>query len=174
MERFQNYLRNREYAENTVYAYSNAINRISNHMSELRGDSINLYNLYDIPRLEKIKDTYDVNGDHSDVGYEGHGTVRNAIRRFVEFRKERKNKIEVDLSDNLLEEQELVEEHNIQEDELKDIRKNQEEIDSVLESLNRRICYQEIEVEKYANYRKTLIFIQLIFIFIVIIIVSKL
>ena len=57
---FVAYLTANNYAENTVYAYSRGIDRISRHMSDQRSDSISLYNIRDVrdlERLRKIRDT---------------------------------------------------------------------------------------------------------------------
>ena len=87
---FITYLTKNSYAENTIYAYSRGIDRISRHMSDKRGDRISLYNIRDVrdlERLKRIRDTYSLNGNYSDIGNEGKATVRNAINRFVEFRE---------------------------------------------------------------------------------------
>ena len=97
---FITYLTKNSYAENTVNAYSRGIDRISRHMSDQRSDSISLYNIRDVrdlERLRKIRDTYGLQGNYSEIGNEGNGTVRNAINRFVEFREWQYDHSEINL-----------------------------------------------------------------------------
>lgn len=105
---FITYLTDNGYAENTIYAYARGIDRISRHMSDQRPDRISLYNIRDVrdlERLKRIKDTYGLNGNYSEIGNEGNGTVRNAINRFVEFREWQynHNKINLTLENNNIE-----------------------------------------------------------------------
>lgn len=82
---FIDYLIENEYAESTVYSYSRGIDRISAHISDLRNSAFTIYGLTDVERLKKISVTYGTNGEFSEIGNEGHGTIRNSINRFVEF-----------------------------------------------------------------------------------------
>ena len=97
LQAFRDYLLEKGYAQNTSYSYSNSINSISEHMSDLKGSDINIYNIQDIDRLIKIRDTYGLNGNHSEFGNKGNGTIRNAISRFVEFRENQGKHSEVSL-----------------------------------------------------------------------------
>ena len=69
-------------------------------MSDQRSDRISLYNnrdVRDLERLRKIRDTYGLQGNYSEIGNEGNGTVRNATNRFVEFREWQYNHSEINL-----------------------------------------------------------------------------
>mgnify|MGYP006158889131 CR=1 FL=1 len=87
------YLTANNYAENTVYAYSRGIDTISRHISKIRGNTISLYDINiarDLERLKRIRDSFGLQGNFSETGNIGNGTIRNSINRFVEFR-ERQN-----------------------------------------------------------------------------------
>ena len=88
------YLTANNYAENTVYGYSRGIDRISRHISEQRSDTVSLYNINiarDLDRLKRIRDSFGLQGNFSEIGNEGNGTIRNSINRFVEFREREYN-----------------------------------------------------------------------------------
>lgn len=87
------YLTANNYKENTVYAYARGIDTISRHISEIRGNTISLYDINiarDLERLKRIRDSFGLQGNFSETGKIGNGTIRNSINRFVEFR-ERQN-----------------------------------------------------------------------------------
>ena len=87
------YLTANNYAENTVYAYSRGIDTISRHISKIRGNTISLYDINiarDLEGLKRIRDSFGLQGNFSETGNIGNGTIRNSINRFVEFR-ERQN-----------------------------------------------------------------------------------
>ena len=82
------YLTANNYAENTVYAYSRGIDTISRHISKIRGNTISLYDINiarDLERLKNIRDSFGLQGNFSETGNIGNGTIRNSINRFVEF-----------------------------------------------------------------------------------------
>ena len=84
-DRFYNWLIDKGYAENTAYSYTNLIDKISNHYSDNLGENINIYALKNLDKVEKIKNAYSLNGEFSDYGNNGNGTIRNAIARYLEF-----------------------------------------------------------------------------------------
>lgn len=87
------YLTANNYKENTVFAYARGIDTISRHISEIRGNTISLYDINiarDLERLKRIRDSFGLQGNFSETGKIGNGTIRNSINRFVEFR-ERQN-----------------------------------------------------------------------------------
>ena len=69
----------------TVYAYTNAIDKISKHYSEKKGKKTNLYGVKDLKYLEKIAADYSTNGVYAQFGEQGHGTIRNAVTAYVRF-----------------------------------------------------------------------------------------
>ena len=92
------YLTANNYAENTVYAYARGIDTISRHISKIRGNTISLYDINiarDLERLKRIRDSFGLQGNFSETGNIGNGTIRNSINRFVEFR-ERQNTQNID------------------------------------------------------------------------------
>ena len=96
------YLTANNYAENTVYAYSRGIDTISRHISKIRGNTISLYDINiarDLERLKRIRDSFGLQGNFSETGNIGNGTIRNSINRFVEFR-ERQNTKNINEAEN--------------------------------------------------------------------------
>lgn len=89
------YLTANNYAENTVYAYARGIDTISRHISKIRGNTISLYDINiarDLERLKNIRDSFGLQGNFSEIGNIGNGTIRNSINRFVEFRERQNTK----------------------------------------------------------------------------------
>ena len=85
-EDFRKYLMKNDYKESTIKSYLYAIDKISEHIAEIRKlGSFHLYKISDIERLRKIANTYGSYGNYSEFGDKGHGTYRNAINRYVEF-----------------------------------------------------------------------------------------
>jgi hypothetical protein len=70
---------------NTAYSYANSIDKISDHYSEKTGRHINIYHEKDFSLLKKISSDYATDGKFSQFGYEGKGTVRNAIATYIRF-----------------------------------------------------------------------------------------
>ena len=169
MEEFRNYLQENKYALNTSNAYSSAINTISSHMSELRGDYINIYQIYDINRLEEIRDTYGLHGNYSEFGNRGNGTVRNAINRFVEFRISQETNNEYSKAEYLNEDDVIHNEFDNQEFS-NSIETNQQKILSSLESLHKRFDNQQQEIQTNRN-RTTLVIIGIVIILAILIFV---
>ena len=92
------YLTANNYAEKTVYAYARGIDTISRHISKIRGNTISLYDINiarDLEGLKRIRDSFGLQGNFSETGNIGNGTIRNSINRFVEFR-ERQNTQNID------------------------------------------------------------------------------
>lgn len=86
-DRFKNWLVENGYSENTSNSYSSFINRISKHISNERNEEINVYFIDDLSFLKELVESYSQTGNYSKLGYEGSGTLRNAINRLYEFRK---------------------------------------------------------------------------------------
>jgi len=96
------YLTANNYAEKTVYAYARGIDTISRHISKIRGNTISLYDINiarDLEGLKRIRDSFGLQGNFSETGNIGNGTIRNSINRFVEFR-ERQNTQNIDEVEN--------------------------------------------------------------------------
>jgi hypothetical protein len=76
----------RDYAQGTVIAYSNAINKLSAHYSQYQ-EKVNIYSLdvRFLEELKKINELYGMNGRYKDFGDTAHGTYRNAIAAYVRF-----------------------------------------------------------------------------------------
>jgi len=111
-EKFKKWLLKNGYSENTSYGYSNSIDKISKHLSEKRDQKLNVYSLTDIQTLKKIVELYSTRGNYSEFGYEGKGTVRNAIKAYLKYR-EYSNDFTSDLSDENIEEIEENEENSV-------------------------------------------------------------
>ena len=169
MEEFRNYLQENEYALSTSNAYSSAIKTISSHMSELRGDYINIYQIYDINRLKKIRDTYGLYGNFSEFGNRGNGTVRNAINRFVEFRISQETNNEYSKAEHLSKDDVIHNEFGNREFS-NSIETNQQKILSSLNSLHKRFDCQQQEIETNRN-RTTLVIIGIVIILAILILV---
>lgn len=75
------------YAPGTVIAYSNAIKSLSEHLSEHKGQRVNIYNLsiQSIDELMRISQLYSLHGKYSEFGNTAHGTYRNAMVAYVRF-----------------------------------------------------------------------------------------
>lgn len=75
------------YAPGTVLAYSNAIIRLSEHLTINTGQRVNIYNLsvQSIDELERIMQLYSLGGKYSEFGDTSHGTYRNAMVAYVRF-----------------------------------------------------------------------------------------
>lgn len=86
LEQFKNWLLFRKYSENTAYSYALAINRIEKHQKE-RGNNINIWTT-SIDNIRKFVDDYDTKGKYRAIGQESKGTVRNAIKRYYEYRQQ--------------------------------------------------------------------------------------
>jgi len=87
---FKQWLLRNDYKENTINSYSSGINIISKDLSEKMNANIDLYSMGDIFILAKISELYDITGNFSELGNQGNGTVRNAIRRYFDFIAENK------------------------------------------------------------------------------------
>lgn len=105
-EKFRNWLIKNGYADNTSISYSYAIDKISKHLSERRNEKIDVYAINDLPTVKKFVESYSTKGNYSEIGNEGNGTVRNAIKALYKF-KESTNDISYDITDDDLENEEL-------------------------------------------------------------------
>jgi|HubBroStandDraft_4_1064222.scaffolds.fasta_scaffold20910_3 hypothetical protein len=84
-DQFERWMINTGLKDNTAYSYSRAINRLSSHYSEKVGENLDIYNIREINKLNKIVDKYRQDGIYSDKGYEGNSTNRCAILKYKEY-----------------------------------------------------------------------------------------
>ena len=105
-EKFKIWLIRNGYSDNTTTSYSYAIDRISKHLSEKRNEKIDVYAINDLPTIKKLVESYSVVGNYSEVGNEGRGTVRNAIKKFYSY-KENADDLSYELDDGEIENEEL-------------------------------------------------------------------
>jgi len=70
---------------NTVNAYSNAINRLSEHYSENSGEQIDIYSIKNINTLDPIKSEYNRGGKYEDFGDRNNGLCRAAVNKYALF-----------------------------------------------------------------------------------------
>ena len=101
-QKFKTWLIKNGYADNTSTSYSYSIDRISKHLSEIKNEKINLYEINDLNFIKKLVESYSAIGNYSEIGNEGRGTVRNAIKKFYSF-KENVNDLTYDLDDEEIE-----------------------------------------------------------------------
>jgi len=90
-EKFKKWLIKNGYSENTTNSYSYAIDKISKHLSEKRNEKIDVYSINDLSVLKKLEQLYSTTGNYSEFGYEGKGTVRNAIKAFRKYKENSEN-----------------------------------------------------------------------------------
>lgn len=81
-EKFKKWLINNDYTENTSVSYSNSIGRISEN------EGFDVYELSDLTKIKELLEAYSTTGKFSDIGYEGRGTVRNAIKALYRYKSE--------------------------------------------------------------------------------------
>jgi hypothetical protein len=105
-EKFKIWLIRNGYADNTSTSYSYAIDRISKHLSEKRNEKIDVYTINDLPTIKKLVESYSSIGNSSEIGNEGRGTVRNAIKKFYYY-KENADDLSYELADEEIENEEL-------------------------------------------------------------------
>lgn len=85
---FEIWMREKEgKALNTVKAYSNAIDKVSNHNYENTGERVDLYMERDLAFVEKVSELYGTSGRFTEFGNIGNGTNRAAIKAYVKFLK---------------------------------------------------------------------------------------
>ncbi|MFC5194774.1 hypothetical protein ACFPH8_05485 [Bizionia hallyeonensis] len=96
-EKFGKWLIEKEHkAIGTVYSYTNAIKKISEHYSQFQGKRIYIFDIEDETKIEPLIELYDFNGKHSDFGNKGHRTYINALKTYLRFLK--RNDIEQDVT----------------------------------------------------------------------------
>lgn len=105
-ENFKIWLIKNGYSTNTSTSYSNSIDRISKHLSEKRNENIDVYRINDLSTIKKLVESYSTVGNYSEIGNEGHGTVRNAIKALYKF-KENSDNLSYELAYEEIEEEEL-------------------------------------------------------------------
>ncbi len=69
----------------TAYSYKNSIDKISSFHSQKTNTSIYIYSINDLSVLSDIAKNYSQTGRFASYGYEGNGTIRNAIATYVRF-----------------------------------------------------------------------------------------
>ncbi len=84
-EKFKNWLIQNNYAENTANSYSSAINQVSKDLSEKMNAEIDVYLIDNLFIVGLFSQLYEKIGAFSEFGKNGHGTVRNAIRKYFEY-----------------------------------------------------------------------------------------
>lgn len=97
-EKFKTWLIRNGYSDNTTTSYSYAIDRISKHLTEKRNEKIDVYSMNDLSAIRKLVESYRTNGNYSEIGNEGRGTVRNAIKKFYSY-KENADNISYDIAE---------------------------------------------------------------------------
>jgi Swt1-like HEPN len=86
-EQFINWQVNKENKkEITANAYVKAINKLSEHYSQIIGKVIDIYLIKDVNQLKTIADLYGLKGKYKEIGAIGHGTLRNAIKTLYRYR----------------------------------------------------------------------------------------
>ncbi len=84
--KFENWMKSHEKKkQNTAYAYANSIEKISQHYSRKTGKRIDIYSIRDLNQIREISKQYSTSGRFSKYGYEGNGTIRNAIATYLRF-----------------------------------------------------------------------------------------
>ena len=90
-EKFEIWLKNttseKRKSDSTAYNYSRAIKRIEQHYMEKTSDNINLFTT-PIDKAEKLLQKYSINGEYSEFGKYGNGTIRNAFSALIRYRKD--------------------------------------------------------------------------------------
>lgn len=81
-EEFKKWLINNGYTENTSVSYSNSINRVSDN------EGVDVYKLNDLTKIKELVEAYSTTGEFSEIGYEGNGAVRNAVKAYYRYKKE--------------------------------------------------------------------------------------
>jgi len=113
-QEFYDYLISADYASNTANSYKSAINSISRDYSQRIDEEIDIYEIQEQDKINRISQEYSQNGDYADAGNGGNGTWRNAIARYSEFFANRGNvtinkiKQESTYADNILAWKELL------------------------------------------------------------------
>ena len=83
---FENWMKSYEKKkQNTAYAYANSIDKISQHYFKQTGQKIDIYSLKEIKQIRDISGDYSTSGRFNKFGYEGNGTIRNAIATYLRF-----------------------------------------------------------------------------------------
>ena len=89
-EKFENWLKTttteRTKKSSTAYNYSMAIRRIQEHFLETQGYSIDFFTC-PLEQLEKATVSYSSTGEFAEFGYQGKGTIRNALNSLFRYRK---------------------------------------------------------------------------------------
>lgn len=85
-EKFENWIvREENKAAGTAYSYTRAVVEISKHYSEHTGSNINLFDINDVPELDRIIGLYDVGGKYEHVGMKGNRTYVNGLKTLDRF-----------------------------------------------------------------------------------------
>ncbi|TWO31516.1 hypothetical protein E1J38_013415 [Seonamhaeicola sediminis] len=69
----------------TAKTYSRTIHKLSEHLSSVKPQKIDLYELDNGYLLKQFANLYDLKGKYSEFGNIGHGTYRNAIKAYQRY-----------------------------------------------------------------------------------------
>ena len=78
-EGYRNYLLARPMTANTVDSYCSGINHLARHCG------LDLWSISDLELLDGLLADYDVAGELADIGNNGNGTARNALRQWRDY-----------------------------------------------------------------------------------------
>ncbi len=84
-EIYKSWLLENAYSENTANNYCSAINQISKDLSAKMCAEIDLFKIRDLHIIAKFTQLYEKTGAFAEFGDNGHGTIRNAFRKYFEF-----------------------------------------------------------------------------------------
>ncbi|WP_051238720.1 Swt1 family HEPN domain-containing protein [Gaetbulibacter saemankumensis] len=101
LEKFKYWVeKNEDKAPGTIYSYSKALEKISEHYSKYKEIRMNILNITDPDELEEIISIYDFDGKYSDYGNKGNRTYINGLKTYKRFllnkpkrRGDRSNKV---------------------------------------------------------------------------------
>lgn len=72
-------------AGGTIYAYTNALKKISDHYTQFSGKRIAIFDMDDETEISQLIDVYDLNGKYSEYGNKGNRTYINALKTYKRF-----------------------------------------------------------------------------------------
>ncbi|MBA6151504.1 Swt1 family HEPN domain-containing protein [Gelidibacter maritimus] len=72
-------------AVGTVYSYTNALKKISEHYSQFTGKSTYIFDIDNVTEISQLIDLYDFNGKYSDYGNIGNRTYINGLKTYKRF-----------------------------------------------------------------------------------------
>ncbi|WP_417214257.1 Swt1 family HEPN domain-containing protein [Bizionia sp.] len=85
-EKFRKWVTEKEHkAAGTVYSYTNAIKKISEHYSQFQGKRICIFEIEDEQEISSLIELYDFNGKYSEFGNKGNRTYINGLKTYRRF-----------------------------------------------------------------------------------------